>query len=100
MAVVYPYNQAVQDTWRTYDFDGTTLTDPTTVSFYLIDPAGTRTDYLYGTDSEVTRATTGTYVFTGVNLDQPGTWQWGWFADGDIATSREGKWTVGNTNLP
>lgn len=100
MAVVYPYNQAIESTVTWDAFDGTTVTDPTTVTFRLVDPAGTSTDYVYGTDAQVTRSSTGVYVFAGVPLTTKGTWYWGWLADGVIDTSKEGRWVVGNSIFP
>lgn len=35
--------------------------DPDTVTFTLINPAGTSTNYVYGTDSEVSKSATGVY---------------------------------------
>lgn len=39
------------------------LTDPTAVTFYLKSPAEVVTDYIYGTDAEVTKTSTGIYRF-------------------------------------
>lgn len=39
------------------------LTDPTAVTFFLKNPGGTIADYVYGTDAEVTKQSTGIYRF-------------------------------------
>jgi len=99
MAVVYPFGQVIEDSYFTTNFAGGPA-NPTTTTFYLITPAGVRTDYVMGVDAELTRPATGTTVFAGVPLEEPGDWLWGWHAEGAIGTSREGVWVVGNTNLP
>ena len=38
-----------------------TLTDPTTVTFTVRTPTGTETAYVYGTDAEVVKGSTGVY---------------------------------------
>jgi hypothetical protein len=45
-----------------YD-DAGTLTDPSTVTFLWRTAAGVETDYVYGTDAEVTKTSTGVYAF-------------------------------------
>lgn len=50
-----------------------TATDPDTITWTLRAPSGVETDYVYGTDSEVTRSSAGVYVLA-VALDQSGQW--------------------------
>lgn len=38
-------------------------TDPTAVTFAIVEPDATETEYVYGTDSEVTKQATGIYSF-------------------------------------
>ena len=40
-----------------------TLTNPTAITFYVKDPLGEIADYIYGTDNEVARPSTGTFTF-------------------------------------
>ena len=40
-----------------------TLVDPSTVTFLFRTSAGVETDYVYGTDAEVTKTATGIYEF-------------------------------------
>ena len=49
-----------------------TLTDPTTVVFLWRTPAGTETDYIYLTDSEVTRSSVGVFVFNAPTITVAG----------------------------
>lgn len=51
----------------------------TTATFWTINPAGTVTSYVYGTDSEVTRPSTGSYVLT-LTVATPGLWRMGFKA--------------------
>lgn len=48
----------------TFRNDAGTLADPSTVTFLFRTSAGVETDYVYGTDSEVTKTSTGVYEFT------------------------------------
>lgn len=50
-----------------------TAFDPDVVRFRVRNPAGTVTTYVYGTDSEVTRTTTGDYKLT-IDVDSSGNW--------------------------
>jgi uncharacterized protein YfaS (alpha-2-macroglobulin family) len=43
--------------------DGLTPFDPSSVRFHTINPAGTKTTKTFGTDSEVTKLSTGVYQF-------------------------------------
>jgi hypothetical protein len=49
------------------------LTNPTTVTFTVQAPSGVETSYVYGTDSEVTRSSTGIYRMT-LQLNTSGEW--------------------------
>jgi hypothetical protein len=48
----------------TFRDDTGTLTDPSTVTFLWRTSAGVETDYVYGTDTEVAKTSTGVYTFT------------------------------------
>ena len=45
----------------TFTLVGGILVDPSTVNFSIIDPEKTRTDYVFGTDDELTKVSTGKY---------------------------------------
>lgn len=49
---------------------GGALADPDTLTVRLVAPDGTQIDYVYGVDTEVTRSSTGVYVFESFPLDQ------------------------------
>lgn len=51
-----------------------TAVDPSIVTYYVLDPNGTITSYVYNTDAEVARITTGSYVLT-LEPDTPKHWQ-------------------------
>lgn len=67
------------DRFDTVDFTVTfrnssgVLTDPGTVTFYLEDPTGIETSYVYGSDSEVTKVGTGVYGLS-FQPDTSGRW--------------------------
>lgn len=48
-------------------------TDPTTVTYRVLTPAGVETAYVYGTDEEVTRTAAGYYTLR-LQLNEAGTW--------------------------
>ncbi len=64
------------------------LADPTDVTVRVTDEAGTETEYEYGTDDEVERASEGVY-FTDVTFDTVGDWQIKFWGEGDIVASHE-----------
>lgn len=77
----YQVGDAVDiDTATPFTTKAGTPFDPTTVTFSVIDPAGTQTDYVYGTDSEVTKNGTGDYTCS-IDVDTPGTWLYRIFGD-------------------
>lgn len=60
-----------------------TLTNPTTTTAVVKDPAGTETSYVYGTDAEVVRSTTGTYHID-LTFTSAGTWSVLWLGTGAV----------------
>lgn len=58
--VSLPLEQPVRLTATFLDAAGAPV-DPGGVAFYLLDPAGTETEYVYGTDNELVREDTGVY---------------------------------------
>lgn len=49
------------------------VTDPTTVTFRVKPPSGTLVDYVYGTDANVAKVSTGVFRVD-VDVDAAGTW--------------------------
>ena len=57
--------------------DSDAVTNPTTVSFLLRSPCGTETTYVYGTDDEITRPSTGVYLGDIMLFpNEVGSWCW------------------------
>ena len=70
-----------------------TVHDPTTVSVTIREPDGTATTYVYGTDAEVTKASTGVYNCDW-SIDQSGQHFYRWFATGTGQASEESSFLV------
>ena len=78
----------------TFRDEASALADPATVTFVFETPAAVVTDYVYGTDVEVVKDSTGVYH---VNLDttnQPGTWKYRFFSTGNGQTAAQAKFKV------
>lgn len=58
------------------------LVDPDTVKVTVTDPSGTSTTYVYGTDSEVVKESTGTYRID-IDLNAKGDWIVRWHSEGN-----------------
>lgn len=73
------------------------LVDPDTVTMYVASPSGTVTAFVYGTDSEIAKGTTGTYHLTyPINISaERGEYQYGIYGTGtyDI-TESDGRFWV------
>lgn len=74
------------------------LVDPTTVTWIVGEPDGTETSYVYGTDSEVTKSATGTYVGT-IRVEQDGQHTSRWNGTGAAVASDEEWFTGQKSNL-
>lgn len=68
---------------------GTIDTDPITVKFYFIKPDKTPTIYVFGTDSELVKVSTGNYSVDLI-LSNEGIWRIRWEGVGGAAASKEG----------
>lgn len=69
------------------------LVDPTVVNFAYIDPAGTRTDLVYGTDVEVVKSAVGVY-YVDVDADQVGRWRYRFWSTGSGQAANESYFVV------
>jgi len=67
--------------------------DPSTVSLAFKDPSENVTTYIYGTDAEVVKDSTGNY-HVDIALDEAGTWHYRWVSTGTGATAQEGELVV------
>jgi hypothetical protein len=70
------------------------LTNPTTVTCRALSPEGTETAYVYGTDSELTRSSTGVYSLL-LQLNDPGEWWFRYEGTGAVAAVAESPRAVG-----
>lgn len=68
------------------------LTDPTTLTFTMLEPDGTVTEYVWSIDSELIRTTQGTFY---VNWDaaQVGVHRWRYEATGNVQQVEEAAFT-------
>lgn len=75
---------------NTYADGAGSAVDPATVAIWIIDPRGSVTSYVYGTDDVVGREVAGSY-YADITLDQGGVWQYRWVATGtSTAIANEG----------
>lgn len=58
------------------------LFNPTAVSIKVTNPAGTTTTYVYGTDADLIRSSTGMYYINIDTTDKPGKWKYRWYSTG------------------
>lgn len=69
--------------------------DPAVVQVRRLEPgAGSPTAYVYGTDSEVERASKGVYYILNDTTAKPGTWQFVWNSSGTYQAAGETEFTV------
>lgn len=75
------------------DGDGVPV-DPDTVTFKTMSPEWSESSYAYGTDSEVSKQSTGYYVAR-ITPDKAGRWHFRWLSTGDGTTiASEGDFLV------
>jgi hypothetical protein len=68
--------------------------DPTTVTIRVMDPWGTETSYVYGTDDEVVKDSVGDYTAT-ITPDSAGRWHFRWQTTGtNLVIASEGDFLV------
>lgn len=73
--------------------DGTTLTDPTTITFKVKNPAGSTTTYVYGTDAQLVKIGTGRYRVD-VTANAAGLWTYRFEGTGAVVAADEQTFTV------
>lgn len=78
--------------------DGT-VQDPDDVTYSVEAPDGTVTHYVYETDDEVEKTSTGVYVCT-IFPDASGTWYWRGFSTGTGQTAGEDRFEVRVQRVP
>jgi ferredoxin-NADP reductase len=67
--------------------------DPTTVRFSVRDPNGTVTTYLYGTDVQIVKSSTGNY-YVDVNGNSDGYWVYRFYSSGTGQAAAESGFYV------
>jgi hypothetical protein len=68
--------------------------DPATVTVYIKDPSSTITDYVYGTDAALKRASQGKYYIDIDTTATPGEWQCVWQSTGTYQAAGQTKFIV------
>lgn len=99
MANSYDKNQNVRCTVVIQDVDSGAYVDPTTVTFYTIDPNGTVTTYVYGVDPEVIKDSVGHY-HADVTLDVSGDWYYRWEGTGTYIGACENRMCARESKFP
>jgi uncharacterized protein YfaS (alpha-2-macroglobulin family) len=67
--------------------------DPTTVKFKFTTPAGVTTIYVFGTDGQLVKDSTGNY-HVDLNANEAGIWFYRWESSGTGQAAQEGQFTV------
>jgi hypothetical protein len=70
-----------------------TLLDPTVVKLSFKTPAGVTTTYIYGTDAQLVKVSTGKY-YVDLNANAAGTWYYRWWATGTGQAAEERQFVV------
>lgn len=73
-------------------------TDPTAVSLKFTKPSGDQTTYVYGTDAQLLKDSTGNY-HADLTLDEVGDWHYQWVGTGAVATVERGQFVVQPTHF-
>ena len=89
---VYQIGDLAQATAAYTDVNGDDV-DPTGLSIAITDPTGTVTTYVYGTDAELVKSSTGNY-YVNISLTKGGDWRWKWTATGTGQCAGDGQLVV------
>lgn len=73
--------------------DDDALVDPATVRFKFETPAGVETTYVYGTDAQLVKESTGVY-YVELNANAAGRWTYRFESTGGFQTAGEESFTV------
>ena len=68
--------------------------DPTGVRFVFETPAAQVTEYVYGTDVQVVKDSTGIYHVNLDTTDKPGTWKYRFYSTGTGQSAAQAKFKV------
>ena len=75
------------------------VTDPTTITVYLRHPDKTETSYVYLTNGEVTKSSTGVFLFT-YRVTKGGTYYGAFVGTGTLESAGRWQWDVLEDNHP
>jgi len=78
----------------TFTDEASVVQDPTGVRFVFETPAGVVTEYVYGTDVEVVKDSTGVYHVNLDTTDKPGTWKYRFYGTGTGQSAGQNKFKV------
>jgi hypothetical protein len=67
--------------------------DPSVVTFKVKDPANVTTTYIYGTDVELVKDSTGNY-YVDIDVDDDGSWYYRFESTGTGQAAAEGRFVV------
>ena len=79
------------------DIDGAAA-DTTTVTFKITAPDGTTTTYVFGTDAEAVKESTGVY-YVDWTITQSGEHRWKWTGTGNAAAAGESSFDVAQSQI-
>lgn len=88
----YDYGDLIRCTGTFTDSDGNAQ-DPAVVKFTFIDPGGTSTTYIYSTDPELVKDSTGVY-HVDVDADEVGQFHYRFYSTGAGQAADEGWFRV------
>lgn len=77
--VIFDYGEVVRARNTYTDPTSGAVTDPLTLSVSIRNPSGTITTYVYGTDAQLSKISTGVYQVL-ITMAQTGTYRWKWTA--------------------
>lgn len=81
-----------------FEVESGTDTDPTTTTFYMCEPDGVETTYVYGVDGALTRSAAGKFSVTWTTA-KVGRHQWRWKGTGAVTAADTGEFYVEGTVL-
>ena len=73
-----------------------TVTDPAAITFKVKNPSGTTTTYVYGTDAQLVKDSTGTY-YVDVSINSAGVWYYRFASTGSGQAAGENYFRARST---